>query len=109
MAVARSALLSHLLNVFNFDFKSTEPLGQEVVKRSEYREENKTENTGKDWPKKVNNSNNAEIFTAEDDHRNAYESIEEAHQTIESGQYLAGLQYGYADQLFFHSFMVGGW
>jgi hypothetical protein len=83
---------AHLLNVLNFHFKSTEPLGQEVVNPSEDRKENETEYTRKDWPKKVNNADNADLFAAENDHRNADEGVEEAHQNIESSQYFARLQ-----------------
>jgi hypothetical protein len=96
-------LVGQLVNVLNLNFKSTEPLGQEIVNRGENHEKNETENTGKDRSQKINNSDDSELVAAEDNHRNADESVDEAHQNIEGGHYLAGLEDGDADQLLFHS------
>jgi hypothetical protein len=41
--------------------------------------------------------------TTENNHGNPDESVDEAHQDIESGHYLAGLENGDSDQLLFHS------
>jgi hypothetical protein len=90
-------LLGQLVHVLNFNFKSTEPIGQKVVNRRENHEEDETENTGKDRSHKVNNSDDPELVAAEDDHRNADECVDEAHQDIEGGHYLAGLEDGDAD------------
>jgi hypothetical protein len=43
-----------LVNVLDFEFKSTEPLGQQIVNRGENREEDETENAHNDRPQKVN-------------------------------------------------------
>jgi hypothetical protein len=101
-AFASSLSGGQFVNVFDFNFKSPEPLGQKVVDRGEYHEEDETENTEKDRPQKVNNSDDSELVVAEDDHWNADERVNEAHQDIESGHDLAGLENRYAAQLFFH-------
>ena len=90
-------MVGQLVNVLNLNFKSTEPIGQEIVNRGENHEKNETENTGKDRSQKINNSDDSELVAAEDDHRNADESVDEAHQNIEGGHYLAGLEDGDAD------------
>ena len=95
--------LGRLVNILDFNFKAAERLGQQVVNRGENHEENETENTGKYRPQQVNESDDADLVAAEDDHRNADESVNEAHQDIKGGHYLAGLENGYADQLLFHS------
>jgi hypothetical protein len=91
------AVLGRSFNVLNFDFKAAQPLGQQVVKRRENDEENETENAGKYRPQKVNNSDDSELLVAEDNHRDADESVHKAHQDIEGGHHLAGLQNGDAD------------
>ena len=98
-----------LVNVLNFNFKAAERFGQTVVNRGENHEEDETENASKYRPQKVNESNDSELVVAEDDHRNADQSVDEAHQHIKGGHYLAGLENGYADQLLFHSlWLVNG-
>lgn len=99
---ARPIPLACLLNVLNFNFKSPEPLGQNVVDRRENDKEDETENAGEDRPKKINDAHDSEVFAAENEHRDASQSVHQTHQDIESSHDLAGLQNGYADQLLFH-------
>ena len=81
----------YLVNILDFNFKAAEHLGQQVVNRSENHEKDETEYPGKYRPQKVNKSDDSELVVAEDDHRNADERVDEAHQDIKGGHYLAGL------------------
>jgi len=80
-----------LVNVLDFDFNSTKPPGQDVVNRGKNHEEGEAENAGKDRPENINSPDDSEFVPAEDDHRDADERVEAAHEDIESGHYLAGL------------------
>lgn len=95
-------LLGQLVSVLDFNFYSTEPLGQKVVNCCENDKEDEAENAHDEGHQKVNDSYDLELLVTEDNHGNPDECVDEAHQDIERGQYLAGLENGDSNQLLFH-------
>src|SRR5262245_22118855 len=81
-----------LNNVFDHDFNSTERLGQNVVQRGENNKYKEAEDAHDDRHEKINEADHSHRALAEDDHRKADKSVDQAHQDIESGRDLAGLQ-----------------
>ena len=105
MAAAAQPTLVH---VFDFNFKSSEPLGQKIVDRREDDEEDKAEDAQEDRSEHIQKSNFLYHRVAEDHHPNPDGNVNETYQDLESGHDLAGLQDGDADQLLFHSWWFVG-
>src|SRR6185436_8225875 len=97
---------TQLVNVLDLNFKSPKPLGQQVVNGRENDKEDEAENAHDDRHEHVNDAHDLEWPAAENYHGDPDESVDETHQDIERGQYLAGLKNGDADQLLFHSFAL---
>ena len=94
---------TRLLGILDFDFKATQPRGQQVVERGEYHKENEAERAHNNRHKKEDHPLDPEGRVAEDEQRNANQRIDKAHQEIKGGRYFAGLQDGNADYLLFHN------
>jgi TATA-binding protein-associated factor Taf7 len=81
-----------LVDGLDLDFDPAEPLGHKVVNRSKDCKEDETENGHDDRHEDVNDRHNPEMLPAEYKKGKSDESVNKAHQNVESSHDLAGLE-----------------
>jgi hypothetical protein len=95
-----------VIAILDLEFKSTQPFGQDVVQRRENHEKNEAKYSQDDRHADKDDALNPYGGVAKDQKRNPNQGINEAHQEIERGEYLAGLENRNTGQLLFHGALI---